>query len=188
MNKQIKEGYSRYFIAIIPSGTVLDDTMKMKEDACQLFLSCASLNSPPHITLHMPFIWKDKRRLDLESFLKLLLTDFPVFEVNLVGAGAFGKRNIHLKIEENNALIDLQKQIATGMKKHLNVFNANYKDFPFQPHLTIAFRDLKKYQFEAAFEYFKHINYNGKFKVSHIALLKFCDGKWEKDTNYALLS
>ncbi|MFM7858912.1 MAG: 2'-5' RNA ligase family protein, partial [Flammeovirgaceae bacterium] len=56
--------------------------------------------------------------------------------------------------------------------------NANYKGQPFQPHVTIAFRDLRKPMFERAWEEFKHRNFKAEFTVDSIALLKHNGKHW----------
>ncbi|MBK5277935.1 MAG: 2'-5' RNA ligase family protein, partial [Bacteroidia bacterium] len=61
----------------------------------------------------------------------------------------------------------------------LNIFNAQYKDMPFHPHLTLAFRDLKKPMFEKAWEEFKSKEYSESFAAKHFTLLKHNGKVWE---------
>ena len=63
-------------------------------------------------------------------------------------------------------------------RRELKLDNANYKDRPFHPHITIAFRDLKKPMFYEAWEYFGGLKFNGRFSVEEVNLLKHEGGKW----------
>ena len=49
-----------YFIAIVPPSPIYDEALEQKEYFKAKYNSKASLNSPPHITLHMPFRWSEK--------------------------------------------------------------------------------------------------------------------------------
>ena len=53
-----KPGISKYFIALVPPSPVFEQAQQWKEYFKVEFNSKAALNSPPHITLHMPFEWK----------------------------------------------------------------------------------------------------------------------------------
>ena len=68
----LPQGASRYFIAIIPPSPILEEVQEIKNYFKDKYESRAALNSPPHITLHMPFFWK----IDEEDLLISLLTEF----------------------------------------------------------------------------------------------------------------
>lgn len=61
----------------------------------------------------------------------------------------------------------------------LNLFNADYKELAFHPHLTLAFRDLKKPEFYKAWEEFKDRKFNAGFVVNSISLLKHDGMQWQ---------
>jgi 2'-5' RNA ligase len=58
LNTHKTKEVSLYFIAIIPPQPVFEETWQLKNHFKEHYQSKASLNSPPHITLHMPFEWK----------------------------------------------------------------------------------------------------------------------------------
>ena len=81
-----KEGTALYFIAIIPPSPIFEQASELKNHFMQQYQSKAALNSPPHITLHMPFEWKEKKEeelaLNLNLFSKNKFTKrFPSFSV-----------------------------------------------------------------------------------------------------------
>lgn len=63
-------GTNRYFIAIIPPSPIESDVLALKNFFKEKYNSKASLNSPPHITLHMPFLWKEKKEEELNDALR----------------------------------------------------------------------------------------------------------------------
>jgi 2'-5' RNA ligase len=50
---------------------------------------------------------------------------------------------------------------------------------PFHPHLTVAFRDLKKPNYQLAWEEFKSKNFQAEFIADKITLLKHTGKVWE---------
>mgnify|MGYP001799567049 CR=1 FL=1 len=169
---------SRYFLAIVPPAPVLSAVGDLKEQACQLFNSCAALRSPPHITLHMPFLWKDKKVEKLYQVLSEFSTDVSLLDIRLRKFGHFGERVIFLEPEANDGLLMLQKDLAKAARTQLNLLNAGYKDRGFHPHMTIAFRDLKKQVFQEAYQHFAQKKIDLQFQVQDFSLLKHDGKKW----------
>ena len=148
MSGRSEEKLKQYFIALIPPPPVSDDALRLKNYFRDQYNSKASLNSPPHITLHMPFKWKEEKECELiDAFGKFSLGR-PSFKIELHNFSAFAPRVIFIDVVSNDALSLLNKELHRFCKRELNLFNASYKDQPFHPHLTLAFRDLKKPMFE----------------------------------------
>ena len=61
---------SLYFIAVLPSEEIHEEITVLKHEIAEKYESKHALRSPPHITLHMPFKWKDKRFEDLVNVMK----------------------------------------------------------------------------------------------------------------------
>ena len=167
---------NKYFIGIIPPEPIASEIYKIKEDVRDQYKSKGSLNSPTHITLHMPFEWEKEERLvnTLKKF------EFTPFEIELNNFGCFEPRVIFVDVKKNEALRDMQGKLMSFCKRELNLFNADYGDRAFHPHVTIAFRDLKKPQFNEAWKEFENKEYSATFECSKISLLKH-DGKiWQE--------
>lgn len=176
--KNIKRG-ALYFIAVIPPAPVYDEALKLKHYFKENYQSKASLNSPPHITLHMPFEWKEEKEAELVKTFQQFAPGVRPFTLKLHGFGAFPPRVLFIDVAKNDTLEELHQKLHQYCKRNLNVFNANYKDRGFHPHLTLAFRDLKKPMFAKAWEEFEHKGYSSEFKVENIALLKHNGKIWE---------
>lgn len=169
---------SLYFIAIVPPQEIQNQITGLKKLVADKFGSKHALNAPPHITLHMPFKWKDKKRDQLLETIKVINEQVDAFEVELKGFDFFEPRVVFVNVLENEMLNELQKAVISICRKELKLSNANYKDRSFHPHVTIAFRDLKKPMFYAAKEYFEKQEFNEKFNVNEVSLLKHDGGKW----------
>jgi 2'-5' RNA ligase len=177
-----------YFIAIIPPEPVLGEVMELKHYFRDAYQSKASLNSPPHITLHMPFQWKEEKEAMLIKKIKACSKNFEAGEIQLSNFNAFPPRVIYIDVVKTAWLENMQKQLQRFCKTELNLFNANYKEHPYHPHITLAFRDLKKNAFRAAWEEFKNKRLEAVFKPGGITLLKH-DGKvWKVLENFKFVN
>ncbi len=167
---------NKYFIAVIPPEPIATDIYKLKEYVRDTYQSKGALNSPTHITLHMPFEFKDEERL------VTTLDHFQVepFNIELRDFGCFEPRVIFIDVVKNEALNSLQTRLMSFCKKELNVFNADYGDRAFHPHVTIAFRDLKKPGFYGAWKEFQSRKYSANFQCHKISLLKHDGRIWQE--------
>lgn len=168
----------KYLIAILPPDPIATEILKIKEYFRDKFNSKASLNSPAHITMHMPFEW-DKENQLVENFRHFALPTQPL-KIDLNGFGCFAPRVIFVSVNENRQLLECQKQLLALCKTKLNLFNADFRDQPFHPHITVGFRDLKKSKFEEAWGEFKLRSFEGSFESSRLSLLKH-DGKFWRE-------
>ena len=175
-----------YFIAIIPPSPILEDAMELKNYFKEKYNSKASLNSPPHITLHMPFQWKEEKENVLLERLASFAQQHPSFEMSLSNFGCFDPRVIFMDVAKNETLEGLQKELRRFCKRELNLFNANYKEHAYHPHITLAFRDLRKSEFVEAWEEFRVRKFNATFQVSSIVLLKHDGARWQLFSEFNL--
>lgn len=173
-----------YFLAIVPPLPLKAELELLKASFAENFNCKAALKSPPHITLHMPFRFQEKKEDMLIEHLNKLsgITPFPI---HLNGFGCFPPRVIYIQLEFSSYLNVLFDKLQTTMKG-LNVFNAGYKNRGFNPHLTIAFRDLKKSVFPIAWEEYRSKPYSEHFLVEDFMLLKHNGKYWEEFQPIAL--
>ncbi|MFY0625372.1 MAG: 2'-5' RNA ligase family protein [Reichenbachiella sp.] len=154
--------------------------MALKEQLAEKYNCKSALKSPPHITLHMPFQWRsDREDLLIE---KLREFDFSGFSIDILlkGFGFFDPGVVFVDVVENENLTKLQSELIGYIRKSFNLFNANYKDKPFHPHVTIGFRDIKKSLFpEIKAEYMLR-EFEGKFQTSGFHLLKHNGKTWDE--------
>ncbi|MBL3654787.1 RNA 2',3'-cyclic phosphodiesterase [Fulvivirga sediminis] len=176
-----------YFIAIIPPNPIKEVAQQWKEYFSEKYNSKAALKSPPHITLHMPFKWKEEKENRIFEALEKTASSSYTFDLVMNGFGAFEPRVIYMALNKPEGLSLLYKHLATVMKKELNIFNSDYKNRGYHPHLTVAFRDLKKAKFAEAWSEFQEKEYEANFKVHHFHLLKHNGKNWENYKAFELI-
>jgi 2'-5' RNA ligase len=174
-----EEKLKQYFIALVPPSPLYDDAWRLKNYFRAQYNSKASLNSPPHITLHMPFRWKEAKECELVDALQVFSRGREAFKIHLHNFSAFPPRVIFIDIVQNDSLTQLYRELHRFCKRELNLFNAAYKDQRFHPHLTLAFRDLKKPLFFKAWEEFQARTFSAHFNVEKFMLLKHNGKIWE---------
>jgi|694.fasta_scaffold07014_1 2'-5' RNA ligase len=177
---------SKYFIAIVPPSPIYEEINQLKEYCKENFNTKGALNSPPHLTLLMPFRWKEAKEdrlfTSLASFVK---TETP-FEILASGFWRFEPRVIYISIQPNLVLNQFRNRLQLFFRKELNVLNADYRGLPFHPHITIAFRDLKKSMFAKAWQEFSSKKFEAVWQVNVIVLLKNEDNQWRVLKEFAL--
>lgn len=171
---------SLYFIALIPPEPLRSETWRMKEQMHAEYGSKASMNSPAHITLHMPFEIKENREKAVIETLQELAEGFNSFPIELNGYGAFPPRVLFLHVVPSEMLSRLQTDVHLAMKRGFNIFNADYKKKAFHPHITLAFRDLKKSAFEEAWNALKDRPYQARWQATAFTLLKHDGKQWQE--------
>jgi 2'-5' RNA ligase len=180
------EKKERYFVGIVLPEPLLATVYKLKQSFWELYESKAALSSPPHITLHMPFDWRSDREEELAATLGVFFSTQPSQHIVLKDFGCFAPRVIFINVVVAEALIAFQKAMHQFCKRELNLFNADFQDRPFHPHVTLAFRDLKKPMFVKAWEEFKEKKFDSEFIADHVTILKHNGKHWSSWKNLKL--
>lgn len=167
----------KYFIAIIPPEPVFAEIEKIKLEISQKYNNKSSLRSPAHITLHMPFEMKAEKEETLIQKISEFKFTSP-FNVVLKNYSCFEPKVIFIDVEKNETLNTLQKELVFHIKSNLNIFNQYEDKRAYHPHVTIAFRDLKKSDFYLANEEYKTRSFSAEFPVNSFFLLKHTGKIW----------
>ena len=178
--------YSLYFVALLPPAKLSEQITSLKNYCKAQFGSGHALNSPPHITLHMPFKWKEARKQELIDCLNQVALAHEPFLIQLKDFDYFEPRVVFVNVLENTELRQLQKSLSEQMRRSLHLFNAAYKDRPFHPHMTIAFRDLRKAMFYEAKAYFSTQQLAMEFDAKNLTLLRHRDKTWEVEEQFSM--
>lgn len=160
-----------YFIAIYPSQKIIDEVKVFQKDLASNFNNSKALKNDAHITLLPPF----ERELTMENDIHVAFdkidTHISPFEIKLNGFGSFPNPNspvLFVQPEENESL----KHLFLNIKE---IFTFNKR--PFNPHMTIGYRDLTFDNYLKAWEIYREKKFKTKFTVDKIFLLRH-DGKW----------
>lgn len=168
----------KYFIAIVPPEPLLSQIQELKTSIFETYDTKGALRSPGHITLHMPFIWEEEKEEKLISTLQNFSFE-KEFQITLSDFSCFEPRVIFINVQENEFLFQLQQQLVKYCKQNLQLFNQSDDMRGFHPHVTIAFRDLKKPLFYKMWEVYKNKTFEASFNCKNICLLKHLDDRWE---------
>jgi 2'-5' RNA ligase len=175
-----------YFLAIIPPAPIYEEALAQKQYFKEHYKSKASLNSPPHITLHMPFRWKEQDEEELSARLHNFSMNNQPVTIKLDNYSSFPPRVIFINVILNQELENLQKNLKRFCRRVLNLFNADYKELPFHPHLTVAFRDLKKSNYFLAWGEYENKKFQAEFVADKLALLKHNGRVWQVHQEFRL--
>lgn len=175
---------SLFFVALLPPEQIREEVTQIKQEFAARYDSCHALKSPPHITLHMPFKWREQRLPRLREVLQGVASQQVPFELCLQDFDCFAPRVIFVDVLPQSALVTLQQQLTRAMRHGLHLLNADYKDRPFHPHMTVAFRDLKKPAFALAWQEFESRSYTACFEVNALVLLRHDGQRWQEHEAY----
>ena len=92
-------------------------------------------------------MYKEAKEGELAGRLTTLLEKQEPFLLQLTRIGHFGKRNIHQQVAPSESLMQLQTTIRSFCKGSLHLVE-ELSDRNFQPHLTLAYKDLKPIHFD----------------------------------------
>lgn len=173
-----------YFIGLIPPPPLNDEIQGMKMEFKKNYQSAHALNAPPHITLISPF------RIREEVVAHKLLQDFAYedhsFEVKLENFSHFEERVIFIDVRKDQALEETQKALKNMINANLDIFEGTFRNRPFRPHLTLAFKDLSKMHFQRAWEIYRSRKFKEHFMAKELVLLKHDKRKWQIQAKYKL--
>ncbi len=168
----------KYFIAIVPPEPLLSEIQAIKRHIFESHKTKGALRSPGHITLHMPFSWEEEKEEKLISTLQVFQFNDPL-TVSLSGYSCFEPRVVFINVVEEKILFELQKKLVQHTKSKLQLFNQSESMRGFHPHITVAFRDLKKQQFYKVWEEYKSSSFEASFICDSVCLLKQIGERWE---------
>lgn len=169
-----------YFLAIIPDEPIKQEVMDLKLELADRYNCKSALKSPPHITLHMPFQWRTDREDQLLDKLGKFEFESGLITVEMKDFDFFDPGVVFVGVAPNEDLKRLQLELVTYIRKEFNLFNANYKDKPFHPHITIGFRDIKKALFPEIKKFYESKRYSAEIKISSYCLLKHNGKSWDE--------
>jgi 2'-5' RNA ligase len=172
------KGMGKYFIGLLPPPALETSLHQVKADLKANFEVKYALQSPSHLTLKMPFRYKEAKEQELATRLTSLLLEQESFSLQLKGIGQFGRRNIHHQLVRSGPLLELQTKLRGFCKRYLHLVE-ELSDRNFQPHITLAYKDLKEENFEEVLAFAKKNAINADFLVNRAYLLKNVEGRWK---------
>jgi 2'-5' RNA ligase len=174
----------KYFIAIIIPEPLFDQIEALKQELYAEHGLKGALRSPAHITLHRPFEWKEEKEQDLIDKLGGF-TFQDSFTVALKDFAFFEPRVIYVDVLKNKTIDELQQKLKVFAQKELRLLNEVNDLRGFHPHVTVAFRDLKKPKFYELQTVFHEKKIEGGFNFNCFSLLKL-EKKWTEIKSFSV--
>ena len=184
----MKKSQSRFFIALLPPLEIQDYANQIRQIFADRYASRGAQNSPPHITLQPPFEWANAEVPLLEECLRefaLLRQSVPV---TLDGYAAFAPRVIYINVVRNQELLTLQAELMAHLEANLGIADTVSKTRLFAPHMTVAFKDLTKQNFQAAWQEFEKQQVHFEFTADNLTLLLHDGKRWNIKTEFPFVS
>jgi 2'-5' RNA ligase len=172
------KSFTKYFIAIVPLGEIQEKATALKHEFQLLFGLKYALKSPAHVTLKMPFRWNEAKEENLFLKLNEFFMEQRKFGMEYKGFGKFRQKVIFIKPKSNPTLMGLQKELNLFCKLKL-LLTEELSDFAYDPHMTLAFGDIKPNRFDEYWSWIKTQSFDYQEEVHQIALLKKMEGKWK---------
>ena len=167
-----------YYIAIVAPEEINQQVLKWKNYFKENFGCTVALKSPAHITFIPPFWMDGKLENDLIQSVLNFSRSKNKFEIALKDFAAFKPKVIFVDIEKSEKLAEIQKSFSEFILSE-NKFPLKKDDRPFQPHITIATRDLYKKAFYEAWEVFCKKKYKAPWIVNGVSLLRHNKKNWD---------
>ena len=178
-----------YFIAIIPPQEICDAITEFKKDFADRFNSKTALKIIPHITLKAPFAFSPADIEQVLQWFNHMAVSVPSFEQELKDFGAFRNRRnpvIFVKPVSNESLRKLQNEVIQNFEGTDAAGQVMEQELEFNPHITIAYRDLQPAMFKKAWPEYRLKSFNAMFDVNDFHLMQHDGRMWNSVSNFSL--
>ncbi len=165
-----------YFVAVLPSEDISKEVTAFKRYVEAHFGASHALKSPPHITLFPPFKRKETEEAPLISVLEAFAQEQCPFYLQFKGFNCFAPRVLFVDVVPNTMLKSMQKALEEHFEDILHL--RSDRPHNFNPHLTIAHKDLSRTQFYPAWAHFSTQSYERACMIESIVLLKHNGRVW----------
>lgn len=179
--KPPKEERKIYFIALLPTAEVGKEIIRLKQEFAENYESRRALKVLPHITLQTPFTTS----ATIERELCQGLTDFAAsmspFEIRLDGFGGVllnHRKVLYINVCKNEGITRLHQEMVSFLRKNFG-FSPMLARHGFNPHISVAFRDLTEDEFAEALAEYSQKDYEASFRVRNLYLLRHTGTSWE---------
>ncbi|MFT3679842.1 MAG: 2'-5' RNA ligase family protein [Ferruginibacter sp.] len=179
-SKRMQEKQNLYFIALIPDEELQHRINEFKQDFANRFNSSKALKIVSHITLKAPFKLPAAQHEGLTTWLRDIKIQTRQFNIELQNFGSFPNPQspvVYVKPVNNASLITLQQNITGNFRERYPQL-LQHTDLDFNPHITIAYRDLSPGNYAAAWQEYQSKEFRATFAITAFYLLQHDTRKW----------
>lgn len=181
------ESRNRFFIALLPPEEIQDYVKAIQQYNADRYASRGALKSPPHITLQPPFEWSVEQVPVLKQCLSTFANNRESVPVTLNGFAAFPPSVIYINVLKTQQLLTLQTDLMAHLEI-LGIVDPVSKTRAFSPHMTVAFRDLTRQNFKAAWPEFQQRQLQFEFTAGYLTLLVHDGKRWNVGAEFPFSS
>lgn len=164
-----------FLVCLVPPADIVADIDEIRTYISDKFKVYESLKRPAHITLYPP-VKLSSQEAEKKFFKALEGASFNIhFTQVLRNFNSFTERTFYLDVERNEGLMNLEKQITKALQP-LKLLQRKEK---FNPHLTLAFKDVKPPVFKLISAEFKARKFKREFPVASFSVYKHIDKRWQ---------
>lgn len=167
-------------------GVLVPDEIAAKLEECRRYMNekygCKSgFKTPIHVTLVPPF--RLDERFSTKDLADAILRDVASkpeefkFAARIENFDAFGDRTVFAKVLQDEKWTKLRDAVLAAVLKAAPGCAKKDKRI-FQPHLTVANRDIPAGASKDALEVFNELNLVAEFEVDNITVFERREGKW----------
>ena len=166
-----------FLVCLIPPLSILEDIDVIRNEISDKYKVYESLKRPAHITLYNPV--KISSLEKEKSFFNALeeASFFESFSQILKGFNSFTPHTVFIDVERNAYILQLQAQIKSALKPLTLLPEKD--NFKFNPHLTIAFKDIKPETYSSIIDEYKDKIFKREFFVDRFSVYKHMDKRWQ---------
>ncbi len=171
-------------IAIVPPEPVYSDIKSQQENIASTWGPKHALRTPPHITIIPPLLLSSQEVGWLYGIAYAIAGSQVPFKIPLKNYGSFKPRVIYISPIVNTNLQELQEIWHQAIKTKMPHVLSKYPDKPYQPHITLAHKDVTHLQFDQMWKHFAGQEYQSSFEVNRFSILNYSEAGWAIEKEY----
>jgi 2'-5' RNA ligase len=178
-----------YFIAILPPEEVNNQIEEIRLECSRKFGVFKALRPPVHITLYPPFHLDESCQANLERLIGDGTMALSSFTQHLENYGSFARKVVYIDAVKNTKLEYLYQAILSVIARNkIDRQLESRINQPYNPHITIAYRDVSNEQFAAIWNEYKDRKLELSFEIERFTLLKHEKQKWVPVRDFELVA
>lgn len=170
-------------------GVLVPEDITLTLEDCRRYMNekygCRSGHATPiHVTLVPPFCLPEEystkdlaKAIESDLISNSLKSDDLKFTAHIDNFDAFGDRTIFAKVNADEKWLKLRDTVLDSVLSFAPDCTKKDKR-PFQPHLTVANRDIPEGVSSEALEVMNELNLKEDFPVDNITIFERTNGKW----------
>ncbi|MCU7549463.1 2'-5' RNA ligase family protein [Chitinophagaceae bacterium LB-8] len=167
-----------YFIAIVLPQELNEKVLHWKKYMHEKYHCKVGLKSPAHITIIPPFWLEENMEEELLNDVEVLAKEMAPFQIGTNNFSAFKPRTIYIAVTQNPELKKL-KHKADQYFSDKEQYGLKIETRQFNPHITIATRDLFKKDFYESWPFFETKEFKEEWNARSLSVLRHNKRNWD---------